>query len=143
MTPRTTTLWLTRGGALAALASTGFIIIGLWPELGWDRIEPLVIPTGGGGATPSARMGTAVGGCIAIGLAVLAVLLAPLVGTPAARPAGRALSVGLLTWWVLDAAVSISFGGWLNVASNTVYLLLILPAALSMWRSSHSPEKSH
>ncbi|TPV96262.1 MAG: hypothetical protein B7733_05620 [Myxococcales bacterium FL481] len=47
-----------------------------------------------------------------------------------AAAVGRALLTGVLTWYVLDGVVSVAFGAYLNVASNTVYLALLgLPAA--------------
>ncbi len=141
MSPTLTRRWLAGGGALAAVFTSSFIVLGLWPELGWDTLEAIVLP-GGGGATLAARMSTAVAGCLGLGLAITAALLAPLAGTPAAPVAGRAITIGVLVWYVTDGAISIGFGGWLNAVNNTGFVICLLPPALAMWRRAPSPQNA-
>jgi hypothetical protein len=54
-----------------------------------------------------------------------------------ARPRiARAFLTGVLAWFVLDGAVSLMLGAFVNVIGNVVFLALLLPPLVALSRDA-------
>jgi len=80
-------------------------------------------------AHPAVRFGLGLQGALTIGwgLTMLALVRTPSIGVSQ----WRALSVALFAWFVIDSAISISTGFWLNAISNTGLLVAYLIPVLA------------
>lgn len=78
---------------------------------------------------PAVRFGVGIQGALTIGwgLTMLALVQTPSVG---ARE-WRMLSLALMAWYVIDSAISVSTGFWLNAVSNTVLIVAFLIPVLA------------
>lgn len=78
---------------------------------------------------PAVRFGLGLQGALTVGwgLTMLALAQAPSIGAPQ----WRALSVAMVAWFVIDSAISISTGFWLNAVSNTALLVAFLIPVLA------------
>lgn len=71
---------------------------------------------------PAVRFGLGLQGALTLGWALSMRALMDAAKTTGA-PAWRALTVSLLAWYILDNAISIATGFWLNALSNTALMI--------------------
>jgi hypothetical protein len=78
---------------------------------------------------PAVRFGIGIQGALTLGwgLTMLALVQTPSVS---ARE-WRMLSLALMAWYVIDSAISVSTGFWLNAVSNTVLIVAFLIPVLA------------
>jgi len=92
---------------------------------------------------PAVRFGIGLQGALTIGwgLTMLVLVQTPSIG------AGqwRALSLALLAWYVIDSAISVATGFWLNAISNTglfvAYLIPVLASGVLAGRGVANPAR--
>lgn len=90
---------------------------------------------------PPARLIAGVGGACLTGWATSMAMLARSLDRLDARVVGRALLMGVLTWFVLDGTVSITVGAYFNLIGNTIYLALLGLPMLALVRQPSSPTR--
>jgi hypothetical protein len=90
----------------------------------------------GGPVTSGVRLATAVSGALTAGWGAMAWSLRAKEAAPsgADRRVGRALSIGLVVWFVLDSTASVWLGSLANVVGNLTFLLALLPPAVAYAR---------
>lgn len=71
------------------------------------------------------RFGLGLQGALTIGWVLTIFPLMEAAKTTGA-PTWRALTVAVLVWYVIDSAVSVATGFWLNAISNTVFLVAFM-----------------
>jgi hypothetical protein len=79
---------------------------------------------------PAVRFGLGLQGALTIGWAMTMLAMRKAAATLGA-PAWRALTAALVVWYVLDSAISISTGFWLNAVSNTALMIAYLIPVLA------------
>jgi hypothetical protein len=78
---------------------------------------------------PAVRFGVGIQGALTLGWGIT---ILTLVQTPAvAARQWRMLSIALIAWYLIDSAISLSTGFWLNAVSNTVLLAAFLIPVLA------------
>ena len=79
---------------------------------------------------PAVRFGLGLQGALTIGWAMTMFGMLRAAKTIGA-PIWRSLTVPLLTWYVIDSAISIATGFWLNAVSNTALMVTYLIPVLA------------
>ena len=79
---------------------------------------------------PAVRFGLGLQGALTIGwgLTMLGVLQ---VAETVRAPLWRALTFALLVWYVIDSAISVSTGFWINAVSNTTFIVAYIAPILA------------
>ncbi len=135
--------FLVVGGLVATVCGLVVVGFGLMPQLGAVAFSEALFWPGSGGSgqsfSPASQLIWVVMGGVLAGWGISFTLLARAmlnneraVATPLVL---RALATGVTAWYVLDSGGSALLGAWPNVASNTVFLALLLtPLLLLMAR---------
>ncbi|MDZ7770934.1 MAG: hypothetical protein U5K38_18730 [Woeseiaceae bacterium] len=79
-----------------------------------------------------ARLGLGIAGALMVGWAATIALLVRSIDDLSPRLLGTATAVGVMSWFLLDGMVSVANGAALNVAGNTVFLVILLVPALKL-----------
>ncbi len=87
--------------------------------------EPVVVDA-------PARLGLGIAGALMAGWAATIALLVRSIDELSPRALGTATAVGVMSWFLLDGLVSVTNGAALNVAGNTVFLIILLVPALKL-----------
>jgi hypothetical protein len=126
--------WLITAAGITALAGLGFATlaaIGATETL--DAMFDLVYLPGEleapAGEVASFAMG--VTGAVMVGWAATMLILVRSPSTSALPSTWRALTVGLLAWFVVDGIVSIAAGATGNLVLNVVFLALLAPPLIA------------
>ncbi|MEM9072059.1 MAG: hypothetical protein AAGE52_26370 [Myxococcota bacterium] len=126
------TIYVVSGAALSLLA--------LWPEV-LEPIQRVVFTTDPPEAFGRmARLDLAVAGALTAGSGMM--IRRTLVAPVSRAGVARGLLEGLLTWYVLDTALSIVLGAPWNALGNTAFLALTFPSLLSMARQGATPSQT-
>ena len=127
--------------AAAFAEATGFLLVvaALVPGA-LDGVMGLLFgTTQGPPLTEAARLGGGVSGALLAAWSATIALLARDVERLDSARFGRAVSLGLLTWFVLDCSVSLATGAYVNCLGNVVYLAVLLTPAVLLWRGWRAP----
>ncbi len=124
--------WLSRGIALAEVSGVLMVLGSLIP----GALDPVVALLFGGASSVElstlqlpARFACGVAGAVLTGWAVSMGLIARRLDTLGPAVIGSAFAWGTVTWFALDALVTIGVGAYFNLIGNAVYFLaLFLPA---------------
>lgn len=87
--------------------------------------EPVVVDA-------PARLGLGIAGALMVGWAATIALLVRSIDDLSPRLLGTATAIGVMSWYLLDGIVSVVNGAALNVAGNTVFLVILLVPALKL-----------
>ena len=87
--------------------------------------EPVVVDA-------PARLGLGIAGALMVGWAATIALLVRSIDDLSPRLLGTATAIGVTSWYLLDGIVSVVNGAALNVAGNTVFLVILLVPALKL-----------
>lgn len=79
-----------------------------------------------------ARLGMGIAGALMVGWAATIALLVRSIDDLSPRLLGTATAIGVVSWYLLDGMVSVANGAALNVAGNTVFLIILLVPALKL-----------
>lgn len=136
MTPERWRLWLLAANVLVIVAGVGLALLALFGSMSW-LMGVLYLP-GEPDVSEARTLSFAIGvsGAVMVGWGA-SMLLVYLDATTIEQPRlARAFLVGVVTWFVLDCAVSLTLGAVVNAAANVVFLAALLPplAALSRAR---------
>jgi len=126
--------WLIIAAGITALAGLGFATLAAIGATGTlDAMFDLVYLPGEleapAGEVASFAMGVA--GAVMVGWAATMLILLRSQSTSALPLTWRALTVGLLAWFVVDGIVSIASGATGNLALNVVFLALFAPPLIA------------
>lgn len=119
---------LNLSGWAYVLSGAAFALLSFWPA-GLSATVGAVLP-GGGPVDAAAALMTGIAGGLTAGFGAAMIALAR---TPALDLAAavRALSHGLLLWFVIDSGASIGHGAWRNAVANVLFLAIgLLPLGL-------------
>lgn len=108
-----------------ALVIGSMIPNALDPLISFVFTEPVVI-------NAPARLGLGIAGALMVGWAATIALLVRSIDELSPRLLGTATAVGVMSWFLLDGMVSVANGAALNVAGNTVFLIILLVPALKL-----------
>lgn len=126
--------WLIAAAGITALAGLGFATVTVAGATGiHDAMFDIVYLPGElqepGGEVASFAIGVA--GAVMVGWAAMMLILLGGRSTSALPSTWRALTAGLLAWFVVDGIVSIAAGATGNLFLNVAFLVLFAPALIA------------
>ena len=140
----TTKTWLNIGAHFTALIGVVLAIGALIPG-SFDSLGALLFPTVSEGDlafTVGGRLMGGLMGAVMAGWGVALILIVRNLENLDRDLILRANAIGLLSWFVIDNAVSISLGAYVNVGGNIFFLALVLPPLLLLQRSGSALQVS-
>ncbi len=126
--------WLIVAAGVTALAGLGFAALAAIGATGiLDAMFDLVYLPGELQAPAGEVASFAIGvtGAVMVGWAAMMLILLGSRSTSTLPSTWRALTVGLLAWFIVDAIVSIASGATGNLILNVVFLALFTPALIA------------